>query len=150
MATGKPKGVTPYIVCRGASDAIAFYEKAFGAKESYRLTDPGDGRIGHAEIEVAGGTLMLADEYPDFGAVSPDTLGGSPTKLHIYVDDVDAAFAKALAAGATEVRPVKDEFFGDRMGALIDPFGHTWFIATASEDITPDEMQRRWSEGMAG
>lgn len=93
---------------------------------------------------------MLSDEYPDFGAISPETLGGSPVKLHIYVDDVDRVFAGAIEAGGVELRPVKDQFFGDRSGMLQDPFGHTWFVATQTEDVSPAEMQKRWAEGMAG
>ncbi len=138
-------GISPYLAVKGAREAIDFYTNAFQADEVYRLVDPIDGRIGHAEIDIAGATIMLADEYPDFGAVAPETLGGSPVKLQIYVDDVDRIFAAALALGATELRPVKDEFFGERVGTLVDPFGHTWLIASPLEDITPQEMQKRWN-----
>ena len=143
-------GVTPYIAVNGARAAIDFYVNVFGAKEIYALEDPADGRIGHAEIQFGDGIMMLSDEYPDFGAVGPEALGGSPVKLHLYVEDVDTIFAKALKAGATEVRPVKDQFFGDRSGVLVDPFGHTWMIATQTKEVSPDEMQRLWNEGMAG
>lgn len=142
--------LTPYIVVSDARAAIEFYEEAFGAKSLFSLVDPGDGKIGHAELSVAGGRLMIADEYPDFGALSPATLGGSPVKLHLYVDDVDAVFARALALGATETRPVKDEFYGDRVGSLTDPFGHSWMISTRKTEVSPEEMQRRWDEAMAG
>lgn len=137
----------PYLCARDASEAIDFYVRAFGAREVYRLTDPADGRIGHAEIEIGSGVFMLSDEYPDFGALSPQALGGSPVKLHLYVDDVDAVFAKALEAGAIEVRPVADQFFGDRMGEISDPFGHSWTLATRIEDVSPEDMQTRWNEG---
>ena len=134
----------PYLCVRNASEAIDFYAAALGAREEFRLTDPGDGRIGHAELTIGNARFMLSDEYPDFGAVSPPTLGGSPVKFHIYVEDVDTAFAKALAAGGVEVRPVADQFFGDRMGEFADPFGHTWTLASRIEEVSPDEMQQRW------
>jgi uncharacterized glyoxalase superfamily protein PhnB len=149
-ATPKMQSLSPYIVVKGAADAIDFYVRAFGAEEQFRLEDPDSGRIGHAELLIGGSTLMLSDEYPDFGALSPDTLGGSPVKLHLYVDDVDAIFARSLAAGATELRPVKDEFYGDRTGALCDPFGHTWMLASQKEEVSPEEMQARWQQMMGG
>ena len=142
--------LSPYIAVRDAAAAIDFYVQAFGAVERFRLVDPGDGRIGHAEIALGSAVMMLSDEYPDFGAHSPESIGGSPTKLHLYVDDVDDVFARALAAGATELRPVKDQFHGDRSGMLEDPFGHQWFLASRKEDVSAEEMQRRWSEGLAG
>lgn len=140
----------PYIAVRDGAAAIDFYTRAFGAVEKYRLEDPADGRIGHAELTLGTSTLMLSDEYPDFGAISPESLGGSPVKLHIYVDDVDSVFAGAIEAGGVELRPVKDQFFGDRSGLLQDPFGHTWFVATQTEEVSPAEMQKRWAEGMMG
>jgi len=146
----QPSELLPYIIVKGAREALAFYKAAFGAEEQFLLVDPADGRIGHAEFRLGGATVMIADEYPDFGALSPDTLGGSPVKFQIYVDDVDAAFAHALSHGATEVRPVKDQFFGDRCGTLVDPFGHSWTLATRGEEVSPVEMQRRWDESMAG
>jgi len=140
----------PYIAVRDGAAAIDFYTRAFGAVEKYRLEDPADGRIGHAEISLGSSTLMLSDEYPDFGALAPESLGGSPVKLHLYVEDVDTVFAGAIAAGGVELRPVKDQFFGDRSGMLQDPFGHTWFLASLKEEVSPEEMQKRWAEGMAG
>ena len=140
--------LSPYIVVRDAAAAIAFYVAAFGAVEAFRLVDPADGRIGHAELRIAGSTLMLSDEYPDFGAVGPSSLGGSPVKLHLYVADVNSVFAAALALGASEVRPVKQQFYGDRSGMLTDPFGHSWFVATRTQEVTPAEMQQRWSDAV--
>ena len=142
--------LSPYITVSDASAAIDFYVSAFGATEIYRLVDPADGRIGHAELTIGGAVLMISDTYPDFGAIDPDTLGGSPVKLHLYVEDADAVCARAIELGATELRPVKDQFFGDRSGNICDPFGHIWFIATRRENVSPEEMQRRWSEMMDG
>jgi PhnB protein len=134
--------VCPYIVVRGAADAIAFYVAAFGATEHFRLTDP-DGKIGHAELTVCGGRLLLADEFPDFGALGPVSVGGTPVSIHVYVPDVDAVVAQATTAGATVLRPLTDEFYGDRVALLADPFGHKWFLATRIEDVTPAVMQVR-------
>jgi PhnB protein len=142
--------LSPYLTVSSAKDAIAFYVAAFGAQERFRLVDPADGRIGHAEISLGGVTLMLSDEYPDFGALTAETIGGSPVKFLIYVDDCDAAFAKAVAQGAAEVRPVKDQFFGDRQGTVIDPFGHSWTLSAKIEEVNPLEMQARWDQAMAG
>lgn len=142
--------LSPYLTVSNASDAIAFYVAAFGATESFRLVDPADGRIGHAEILIGGVTLMLSDEYPDFGALAPETVGGSPVKFLIAVEDCDAAMAKAVGQGATEVRPVKDQFFGDRQGTLVDPFGHSWTLSSKIEAVDPAEMQARWDKEMAG
>jgi PhnB protein len=142
--------LSPYVTVQDAAKAIDFYVAAFGAKESFRLIDPADGRIGHAEILIGDVTIMLSDEYPDFGALSPETVGGSPVKFQVYVDDVDSAFAAALLLGASELRPVKDQFFGDRSGMLIDPFGHSWTLASKGDEVAPQEMQRRWNESMAG
>lgn len=141
--------LSPYLTVGSAKDAIAFYVAAFGARERFRLVDPADGRIGHAEIEFGGVTLMLSDEYPDFGARAPETIGGSPIKFLIDVDDCDAAFAKALAQGAAEVRPVKDQFYGARQGTVVDPFGHIWTFSAKIEEVNPSEMQARWNEAMA-
>jgi PhnB protein len=129
--------------------AIQFYTEAFGVRELYRLSDPTSGKIGHAELAIGTGKLMLADEYPDWGAVSPASLGGTPVSLHLYVSDVDTAVQRATALGATVLRAAKDEFFGDRAAMLIDPFGHQWQLATRRETVTPDEMQRRWNAAMA-
>jgi PhnB protein len=137
--------LTPYIVVKDAAHAIAFYKTAFDAAELFRLTEP-TGRVGHAELRIMGGHLMLADEYPDFGALSPVTIGGSPVRLHLYVEDADAVVAKAVAAGATLLRPVNDQFYGDRSGAVSDPFGHHWHIATRRETLSPSQMQARWNK----
>ena len=134
--------VTPYLCIKGAADAIDFYKKAFGAVERMRMPDP-SGKVGHAEIEIAGGLIMLADEYPDMGFRSPQSLGGSPVTIHMYVEDVDAFCARAVEAGATVIRPVADQFYGDRSGQLRDPFGHVWSIGTHKEDLTPEDMEKR-------
>jgi PhnB protein len=134
--------MAPYIVVRNAAKAIEFYTRAFGAKERFRLSMSGD-KLGHAELDVLGSRLLLADEFPDFGAVSPLTLGGSPVSLHVYVDDVDALVKQAVAEGADILRPLKDEFYGDRVCLLVDPFGHRWHLATRKEEVSPEDMQRR-------
>jgi len=134
--------VTPYLILSNASDAIAFYKKALGAEEIIRMDDPG-GRIHHAEISIGDSRIMLADEHPEIQALSPKTIGGSPVTIHLYVEDVDAAVARAVAAGAKLVRPVADQFYGDRTGGIEDPFGYRWFIATHKEDLTMDEIRRR-------
>jgi PhnB protein len=140
------KQLAPYLIVKDAAKAIDFYASAFGAKEVFRLTDPGSGKIGHAELEFGTARFMLADEYPDFGALSPVTVGGSPVAIHLYVADVDKIVKQAVDAGGTLLRPVKDEFFGDRAGMLTDPFGHKWHLASRKEVVTPEEMQKRWSE----
>jgi PhnB protein len=137
--------LTPYIVVKDAARAIDFYKAGFGAVELFRLTEP-SGKVGHAELRINGGLLMLADEYPDFGALSPATIGGSPVKLHLYVEDADSAVAQAVTAGATLLRPVKDQFYGDRSGTVSDPFGHHWHIAARKEVVSPAEMQARWNK----
>ncbi len=134
--------VTPYLIISGAADAIEFYKKAFGAIELLRMPYP-DGKIGHAEIKIGDSPIMLADEVPDMKYLSPKTLGGSPVSILLYVEDVDTVFNRAVAAGATQDRPVEDKFYGDRAGSLIDPFGHTWHVATHKEDVTPEEMELR-------
>ena len=153
MATAQlPAGtqtVTPHLTVQDAAAALDFYRRAFGAEELFRLVEPG-GRVGHAEIRIGNSTVMLCDEYPDFGALSPPTIGGSPVKLHLYVPDVDAFVAGAVAAGATLLRPVADQFYGDRTGMIADPFGHCWHIGTPREPVTPAEMQRRWTEALKG
>jgi PhnB protein len=141
--------LAPYVIVKNAARAIEFYVRAFGAKERYRLRDPHGERIGHAELELDGSFLMLADEYPDFGALSPVSVGGTPVSLHLYVPDVDAAVARAEQIGATVLRPAKDEFFGERTALLMDPFGHRWHLATRREHVTPEEMQKRWNEAVA-
>jgi PhnB protein len=141
--------LTPYITVRDAVRAIGFYVHVFEARELFRLTEP-QGRIGHAELAIGGSLLMLADEYPDFGALSPAAVGGSPVTLHLYVRDVDAVLARAEAAGATTLRAAKDEFYGDRSGMLQDPFGHRWMLASRREEVAPQEMQRRWTDTFKG
>jgi len=138
-------GVTPYLIIRDAARALEFYKKAFGATELMRFPGSG-GTIGHAEMKIGEGVVMLADESPEMGHKSPQTLGGTATTLLFYVADVDAQFAKALAAGATVKQALKDQFYGDRSGTITDPFGHIWTIATHKEDVSPEEMQRRMAE----
>jgi len=141
---GYPR-VTPYLCIDGAAAAIDFYKKAFGATERMRMGGP-EGKIGHAEIEIEGGLIMLADEYPDMEFRSPKALGGSPVTVHMYVADVDTFCRRAAAAGATVIRAVADQFYGDRSGQLKDPFGHTWSIATHVEDVSQEEMQKRMAK----
>lgn len=140
---------TPYLIVKGGADAIEFYKKAFGAKESFRMMRP-DGRVGHAEIKIGDSVIMLADEHPEIGARSPQAIGGSPISIHLYVEDVDAVFGKAIAAGAKVQRPLQNQFYGDRTGGLLDPFGHAWYVATHIEDIAPDELQKRAAAAAAG
>ncbi len=145
MAKPIPEGyhsVTPYLIIKGATEAIDFYKKAFGATELFRMPAPG-GKIGHAEIKIGDSPIMLADESPEMGYKSPQSLGGSPISIMIYVADVDTVFKQAVAAGGKEQRPVKDQFYGDRSGTLEDPFGHVWHVATHKEDVSPEEMERR-------
>jgi PhnB protein len=137
---------TPYLICGGAAKALDFYKKAFGAKE--RMRHEMGGRVGHAEIEIGDSVIMLADEFPEMGAKGPHTIGGSPVGICLYVENADAVFQRAIAAGAKEERPLKDQFYGDRSGSLIDPFGHKWTIATHIEDVTPEEMQKRMAAAM--
>ena len=132
-----------------AKAALAFYAKAFGAVEQFRLVEP-SGRVGHAEIKIGDSVLMLNDEYPDFGAKSPASVGGSPVAFRIEVPDADAAVGRAVKAGATVVRPVQDEFYGDRMGMVACPFGYRWSLATPKEEVSPAEMQKRWTKMLAG
>lgn len=134
--------ITPYITVRSAVAALDFYKTAFGAVEIMRFEMPGGG-VAHAEIQIGDSKVMLGDENPDFGNKSPQTLGGTPGGLCIYVADCDAVFAKALAAGATVMKPMADQFYGDRSGTVIDPFGHAWTIATHKEDVSIDEMKAR-------
>ncbi|MFD7834683.1 VOC family protein [Streptomyces sp. NPDC059761] len=143
---GYPR-VTPYLCADGAAAAIDFYVSVLGATERMRMPAPG-GRIGHAELQLGNSVIMLADEYPDIDFRSPKAIGGTPVTLHVYVDDVDAVFAKALSLGATERSPVKNEFYGDRTGQFEDPFGHRWNVSTHVEDVSPEEMERRSKEAM--
>lgn len=141
--------VTPYLMVRNAVGAIAFYREAFGAEELMRFEGP-PGRIAHAEVKIGDSHVMLADEHPDEGFVGPQTLGGAGTSLMLYVEDVDKTFARAVAAGATVRRPVADQFYGDRVGTLTDPFGHVWTVATHQEDVSVEEAKRRMEAMMKG
>jgi PhnB protein len=134
--------LTPYLIVDGAARALAWYAEAFGARELMRLSGP-DGRIGHAEIEIGDSRIMLADEAPAHDARAPAAFGGSPVSLHLYVPGVDSTMARALAVGATVKSQPEDKFYGDRMGSLLDPFGHTWHISTHIEDVTVEEIERR-------
>ena len=134
--------LTPYLVCKGAAQAIDFYKKAFGAVELMRMPGP-EGRVMHAEVKIGNAILMLADENPEQGHLSPASRGGSTSSVMLYTDDVDATFKQAVAAGAKPNMPPVDMFWGDRMGNLTDPFGHTWAIATHKEDVSPEEMEKR-------
>ncbi len=133
---------TPYLITSNAGKAIEFYKDVFGAKELMRLPMP-DGKIGHAEIQIGDSRIMLADEAPDWDARSPETIGGSPVIIALYVEDVDAVVSRATAAGAKLFKPVADQFYGDRSGSITDPFGHKWNIATHKEDVSPEEINRR-------
>jgi PhnB protein len=145
-----PQSLAPYITVSNARAAIDFYVTALGAKELFALIDPENGKIGHGEVRFGATTLMISDEYADFGALAPETIGGSPVKMHVYVGDVDTAFAHALTCGATEIRPVKDQFFGGRSGVLADPFGYQWVLARKEGEVSPAQMQARWNAGMGG
>jgi PhnB protein len=133
---------TPYLYIKGAAAAIDFYKKAFGAVERFRMGGP-DGKVGHAEIKIGDSPIMMADENAEWGALSPQTIGGTPIGIMLYVEDVDAVFNQAIAAGAEQIRPVADQFYGDRTGGLKDPFGFQWWIATHVEDVPPEEMEAR-------
>ncbi len=133
--------VTPHLVCAGAADAIEFYKKAFNAVERGRMPGP-DGRLMHAQITIGDSSIMLVDEMPEWGALGPKALKGTPVTIHLYVEDADAAFERAVAAGATVKMPLEDMFWGDRYGRVEDPFGHSWSIATHIRDVSPEEMQQ--------
>jgi PhnB protein len=137
--------VTPYLIVKGAARAIDFYKQAFGATELVRMDGP-DGTIGHAEVKIGDSPVMLADEHPEMGFRSPQTLGGAGVSLMVYVDNVDEVFPRAISAGGKELRPVKDQFYGDRSGTLEDPFGHVWTLSTHVEDLSMDEMVKRSEE----
>jgi PhnB protein len=139
--------VTPYLIVKDAARAIDYYKEALGAAEIMRFAGPG-GKVGHAEIKIGDSTVMLADEFPEMGFRSPQSLGGSPVGICLYVEDVDTRFHQAVAAGATVMRPLADQFYGDRSGTLTDPFGHVWTIATHKEDLTPEEIHRRSEAAM--
>ena len=142
--------ICPYLAVRGAARAIEFYKNVFGATEDYRLTDSSSGKIGHAEILIGESRIMLADEAPDWGHLSPEAVGGCPVKFHLAVANVDEMVQRAVDAGAILLRPVADEFYGERMGMVTDPFGFSWHISTTKNEVTPQEMQRRWDEAMEG
>jgi PhnB protein len=153
MANVKPipdgyHSVTPYLIIKGAGNAIDFYKKAFGATELFRMDH--EGKVGHAEIKIGDSPIMLADESPEMGYKSPTTLGGTPVSIMIYVEDVDTIFKRAIAAGGEEQKAVQDQFYGDRSGTLKDPFGHVWHVATHKEDVSPDEMEKRMAAGGHG
>jgi PhnB protein len=139
--------VTPYLIIKGAAEAIEFYKRAFGATELLRMADP-QGRVGHAEIKIGDSVIMLADEQPAMGYRGPRSLGGSSVSILLYLEDVDAVFERAVRAGARAQRPVADQFYGDRSGTLEDPFGHVWTVATHVEDVPAEEMQRRAEAAM--
>src|SRR5712691_2020556 len=144
MAAVKPipdgySSITPYLIVAGAEKAIDFYKHAFGAIERYRLGGP-DGRVGHAELTIGGSVIMLADEHPAMGALSPRTVGGTPV---VYLPDVDASVDRAVGAGAKLLNPIETKFYGDRMATIEDPFGHKWYVSTHFEDVPPEEIARR-------
>lgn len=143
------RSVTPYLIIRGAARALVFYREAFGAVEVQRMTGA-DGRVGHAEIRIGDSAVLLADEFPEMGIRGPESLGGTSVSLLLYVENVDETFRRALECGATEVRPVQNQFYGDRTGTLRDPFGHQWTIATHVEDVDPKELERRSQGGTWG
>jgi PhnB protein len=134
--------VTPYLIVQGAADAIDFYKKVFDATEIMRMPGP-DGKIGHAELKIGDSVIMLADENVEMGHKGPRTYGGSPIGLLLYVEDVDRVVKEAVEAGSKLVRPVADQFYGDRTGGITDPFGHEWYVATHVEDVSPEEMKKR-------
>ena len=152
MSTSKiPAGmtaVTPHLVVAGAAQAIEFYKKAFGATEEARLAGP-DGKIMHACLRIGGAAIMLVDEMPQCGALGPKSINGSPVTIHLFVDDVDAVFARAVKEGAAAVMPVADMFWGDRYGAIVDPFGHHWSVATHQRDLTPQQLEKAMLEACA-
>lgn len=135
------EGISPYLICKNAEAAIDFYTRSFGATELFRIGEPG--MIGHAELKLGNSIIMLADECPEMGALSPETIGGTPLSLMIYVDDVDTFTAKAVGEGLEVIRPVEDQFYGDRSGQFKDPFGHVWVFATHTEDVTPEQINER-------
>jgi PhnB protein len=136
------RGAIPYLTVKNAAAAIDFYKQAFGATELMRMAAP-DGKIGHAEIKIGDAVVMLSDEHPEMNVLSPETIGGSPVVIHLYVENVDVTAGQAIAAGAKVVRPVEDQFYGDRAGKFTDPFGHHWWLATHKEDVAPEEMKKR-------
>ena len=142
------EGITPYLICKNAEAAIEFYKKAFGAEEILRIGGPG--MVGHCEMKIGNRIFMLADEFPDMGAVSPQSIGGTAVSLYIYVEDVDSFTEKAIAEGLNVLKPVSDQFYGDRSGHFEDPFGHRWGFATHMEDLTPAELNERAAAAHGG
>ena len=149
IPAGYPR-VTPYLCCRDANAAIDFYRDVFGAVERMRMPGDTPDSVGHAELEIGESMVMIADEFPDHGFLSPKTIGGTPVTIHVYVEDVDAVFARALAAGATTTREIEHQFYGDRSGQFEDPFGHRWSVASHVEDVSEEEMAKRMAEMMPG
>jgi PhnB protein len=145
---GYPR-VIPYLIVDGASAAIDFYVSVLGATERMRMGAPGD-KVGHAELEIGDSVVMLADEAPEVEALSPGSVGGTPVSLHVYVEDVDGIFARAIDAGAKELQPLEDKFYGDRSGSFEDPFGHRWHVASHVEDVSEDEMEQRMAKETSG
>jgi PhnB protein len=139
--------VTPYLIVSGAAAAIEFYKRAFGATELVRMPGPG-GKVMHAEVKIGDSPVMLADEVPEMGHRGPQALGGTPVSIMLYVQDADKVFNQAVAAGAKVMRPLQDQFYGDRSGTITDPYGHVWTIGTHKEDLTPEEIDRRFAEQM--
>ena len=134
---------TPYLIIKGAANAIEFYKRAFGATVTLPPIPAPGGRVGHAELRIGDSPIMLADEFPEMNSLSPQSLGGTPISIHLYVENSDKVVSDAVAAGATVLRPIKDQFYGDRSGAVTDPFGHIWHISTHVEDVAPDELRKR-------
>lgn len=144
-----PALLSPHLIVKDADAALAFYAEAFGAKELFRLVEP-SGKIGHAEMTIGDALVMLTEEYPDYDALSAASIGGSPVRFHLPVDDADAAADRAVEAGAKLIRPAQDEFYGERSATVEDPFGLRWLISQTIEDVSPEQMQRRWDEMFMG
>ncbi len=134
--------VTPHLVCKDAEKAIEFYKKAFGAEERFRLNTPDGKKVLHASLRIGNSAIMLADEFPDWGSVGPETLKGTPVVIHLYVEDADSVFDRAVKAGATVAMQLQDMFWGDRYGQVRDPFGHSWSVATHVRDVSLEEMEQ--------
>jgi PhnB protein len=145
----KIREVFPYLRVRKAAEAIEYYAKAFGAVEKFRLTEPG-GRVGHAELDLGGTTIMLSDEYPEYGIRGPESIGGTSMSIHLHVDDADGMLRSAVDAGGTMVREPQDQFYGERSGTVRDPYGHEWNVGHEIEKVEPAEMQRRYTKMMQG
>jgi len=142
--------VFPYLRVKNAREAVAYYQKAFGARLRLQLDEAGTGRVGHAELELGPSVIMVSDEYPEYGIVGPQSIGGTSVSIHLHVDNADAMLAQAVEAGGTLVRPATDSFYGERGGTVRDPFGHEWLIGHNIEQVSPEEMQRRYDAMMQG